>query len=79
VDHGKIGSAKKHLEKAEAEFKAMGIGYWLARTYEVYSYLYRREGDISKAKENLNKAIEILKECGSDGWVEKYEKELAEL
>jgi len=29
------------------------------------------------AKENLNKAIEILKECGADGWVEKYEKELA--
>jgi len=27
--------------------------------------------------ENLGKAIEILKECGADGWVEKYEKELA--
>ncbi len=26
---------------------------------------------------NLGKAIEILKECGADGWVEKYEKELA--
>jgi hypothetical protein len=31
------------------------------------------------AKKNLKKAIEILKECGSDGWVEKYEKELAAL
>ena len=29
------------------------------------------------AKENLNKAIEIYKECGADGWVEKAEKELA--
>lgn len=25
------------------------------------------------------KIIEILKECGADGWVEKYEKELAAL
>jgi hypothetical protein len=25
----------------------------------------------------LNKAIEIFRECGADGWVEKYEKELA--
>jgi hypothetical protein len=23
--------------------------------------------------------IEILNECGADGWVEKYEKELTEL
>jgi translation elongation factor EF-Ts len=33
----------------------------------------------SNAKENLNKAIEILKECGADGRVKKCEKELAAL
>jgi len=52
---------------------------WLARNYVVYAELYKKEGDQSKAKENLKKAIEILKECGADGWVEKYEKELASL
>jgi hypothetical protein len=26
-------------------------------------------GDQSKAKEKLGKAIDILKECGADGWV----------
>ena len=31
------------------------------------------------SRENLNKSIEILKDCGADGWVEKYEKELASL
>jgi hypothetical protein len=25
---------------------------------------------------NLNTAIEILKECGADGWVKRYEEEL---
>jgi len=25
----------------------------------------------------LDKTIEIRKECGADGWVEKYERELA--
>jgi len=39
--------------------------------------LGKRDG--LKAQENLGKAIEILKECGADGWVEKYEKELATL
>ncbi len=39
--------------------------------------LLKRKGEKSKAKENLGKAIEIYRECGADGWVEKYEKELA--
>ena len=47
-----------------------------SRHYAVYSDLYKKEGEHSKAKENLIKAIEILKECGADGWVVKYEKEL---
>jgi hypothetical protein len=41
--------------------------------------LCKCKGDQSKAKENLETAIEIFNECGSDGWVEKFEKELAEL
>jgi hypothetical protein len=40
---------------------------------------HKRKGEPSRAKETLNKAIEIFKECGADGWVERYEKELAEL
>ncbi len=52
---------------------------FLGRDYALYAELFRRKGDLSKAKENLNKAIEILRECGADGWVKKYEKELAEL
>jgi nitrogen regulatory protein PII-like uncharacterized protein len=28
------------------------------------------------AKENVGKAIEILKECGADGWVDKYQRGL---
>ena len=44
--------------------------------YVLCAKLFKRKGDQSKARENLNKAIEILRECGADGWVEKYEKEL---
>ncbi|MBC8461731.1 MAG: hypothetical protein H8D67_27480 [Deltaproteobacteria bacterium] len=57
----------------------MGMDYWLARTYAVYAELSKKERDQSKAKENLINAIEILKECGADGWVEKYERELEAL
>ena len=51
----------------------------LGQDYALYADLFNRKGDQSKAKENLNKAIDILKECGADGWVAKYEKELAAL
>jgi hypothetical protein len=48
----------------------------LGKDYALYADLFKRKGDRLKAQENLGKAIEILKECGADGWVEKYEKEL---
>jgi hypothetical protein len=41
--------------------------------------LYKRSGNQSKAKEHLSKAVEIFEECGADGWVKKYEKELTSL
>ena len=49
----------------------------LGKDYALYAELFKRKGDRLKAQENLGKAIEIFKECGADGWVEKYEKELA--
>jgi len=38
-----------------------------------------RKGDQKKAKENLNKAIEIFTECGAKKWQNKAEEELAAL
>jgi len=51
----------------------------LARDYTLYTELYKQKGDPEKAREVLSKAIEILKRCGADGWVEKYENELSVL
>jgi len=50
-----------------------------SRNYALYAEMFKRKGDHPKAKEHLIKAIEILKECGADGWAEKYGKELAPL
>ena len=53
--------------------------WYLAGDYALYAELLKRKGEQPKARENLSKAIEIFKECGADGWVDKYEKELASL
>ena len=51
---------------------------FLRRAYALYTELLRRKGHLSGAKENLSKAREIFKECGADGWVKRYEEELAD-
>ncbi len=51
----------------------------LAKSYALYAELFKRKGDLPKARDNLVKAIEIFKDCGADGWVTKYEEELARL
>jgi len=50
--------------------------WYLAQDYALYAELFKRKGGQPKARENLGKAIKIFKECGADGWVEKYDKEL---
>jgi hypothetical protein len=51
----------------------------LASDYALLTKLFKRKDVQVKAKENLNKAIEIFKECGADGWVNKYKEDLASL
>ena len=74
-----ISDAEDWIKKAIESDKRNGMIFYLARDYVLYSELFKRKEDFPKVKENLTNAIDIFKECGSDGWVEKYEKELASL
>jgi tetratricopeptide (TPR) repeat protein len=51
----------------------------LGRDYVLYGEFFKRKGQPSKAKEWLEKAIEIFKECGADGWVRTTEGSLSEV
>jgi class 3 adenylate cyclase len=79
IDEQDISQAEEWIKKAIEADEMNGIKWHLAQDYALYAELFKRKDDLPKAMENLNKAIEILKECGAVGWVEKYEKELAEL
>jgi tetratricopeptide (TPR) repeat protein len=69
--------AEEWIQKAIEADQRNGMRFTLGIDYALYAELFKRKGDRLKAQENLGKAIEILKECGADGWVSKYEKELA--
>jgi predicted ATPase/class 3 adenylate cyclase len=72
-----ISEAEKWITRAIEANKKYGVRLYLAVDYALYAELFKRKGDQPKARENLNRAIEIFKECGADGWVQKYEKDLA--
>jgi class 3 adenylate cyclase/tetratricopeptide (TPR) repeat protein len=74
-----ISQAEAWIKKGIEANKRNGMKWDIGRDYALYAELFIRKGDQSKAKENLNKAIEIFEECGADGWVKKYEKDLAKL
>ena len=79
LDDSFLSEAEDWIKKAIEFDKRNGMMFYLARDYVLYSELSKRKEDFPKVKENLTKAIKIFKECGADEWVEKYQKELAEL
>jgi len=76
-DDNHIIESEHWIRKAIEANQRNGTMYFLGQDYAVYADLFKRKGDRLKAQENLGKAIEMFKECGADGWVTKYEKELA--
>jgi class 3 adenylate cyclase/tetratricopeptide (TPR) repeat protein len=79
IDDQHISEAEHWIQKAIETDQRNRMMLNLAKDYALYAELFKRKGDRLKAQENLGKAIEILKGCGADGWVEKYEKELTKL
>ena len=76
IDDRHVDEAKDWIKKAIEADKRNGMMFNLARDYGLYAELFKRKGNLSRVKESLNKAIEIFRECGADGWVEKAKNEL---
>jgi hypothetical protein len=74
-----LSETEDWLKKAIEASKMSGVMWYVGMGYALYADFFKYKGEKSKIKECLGKAIEILKKCGADGWVKKYEKELAEL
>jgi tetratricopeptide (TPR) repeat protein len=74
-----FSEAQKRIKKAIEEDGKYDMRWNLAKDYALYAEILRRQGDPKQTRKKLNKAIEIFKECGADGWVEKYEEELVSL
>jgi len=79
IDDQHMNEAEDWIKRAIEANKMNGMMFDLGRDHALYAELLRRKGDLPRAKENLNTAIEIYKECGADGWVEKAQEALANI
>jgi tetratricopeptide (TPR) repeat protein len=74
-----ISNVERWIKKAIELNRINGFTLLLAHSFNLHAEIFKRKGDLRKVKENLETSIEIYRQCGADGWVEKYEKELATL
>ena len=79
VDEPNFQKAEYWLQRAIDSDLKNGQTWNLGMDYVHYAKFFQLTGDSSKAIEYLTKAIGIFKECGAEGWVKKFAKELAEL
>ena len=77
MDDQHLSEAEDWIKNAIETDQKYDMMWSLASDYAVYADWFKKKGDLSSAKAQLTRAVEIFRECGADGWVEKYEKELA--
>jgi L-arabinose isomerase len=77
IDDQHLSEAENWIQSAIEADQRNRMMFHLGRDYALYANLFKTKGDKLRARENFGKAVEIFKECGADGWVEKAEKELA--
>ena len=79
IDDQHTYEAERWIKNAIETDSHNGMLWHLGKDYALYAELWLRKGDRLKTEEMLNKSINVLKDCGSDGWVEKYTKKFSML
>ena len=74
IDDRYMSEAEDWIKKAIEADNNNGTMCELGMDHAVYAELLKRKGDLPGAREKLNKAIEIYRECGADGWLKKAQQ-----
>jgi tetratricopeptide (TPR) repeat protein len=74
-----MSEAEDWIKKALSANTEIGVRFFLAQDHALYSKYFKHQNDLHQAREQMSKAAHIMRECGADGWVKRYEEELAQL
>jgi predicted ATPase/class 3 adenylate cyclase len=78
-DDQHLDEAEAWIEKAIEADSTNGTLLNLGRNYALYAELCNRRGERDKAQTAYKKAIEVFKDCGSDGFMQRAEASLASM
>lgn len=79
IDDDHLSDAELWFQKAIEADSRNRLRWQLATDHACYADWFKKKANTQGAKEQLTEAIDLFKECGANGWVEKYEKELSPL
>ena len=79
VAQDRLPEAKKWIIRATDADELNGTKWNLGMDYAMYADISIKEGNLKEAKEKLSLSIDILEDCGADGWVKKYKRRLDNL
>ena len=75
----RLDEAEGWINKAIEADSTNGTLFNLGRNYALYAELCSRRGSPDKAVTAIKKAIEVFKDCGSDGFLKRAEESLASI
>ena len=70
-----LSEAERWINKAIENDSKYNLVWDLGHDYTVYARLFYIRSEQPKADDYLQKAVNIFKSCGAEGWVAKIEKE----
>ena len=76
-DDQRLDEAEGWINKAIEADSSNGTLFNLGRNYALHAELVSRKGDQDRAVTALKKAIDVFKDCGSDGFLKRAEESLA--
>lgn len=79
MDDKHMDEAETWIRKAIETDEQHKMSWDLARGYALYAKFFKKKNDPAQAKEKMSKAIDLMRNIAADGWVKKYEAELAGL
>ncbi len=79
IDESHFPEAEQWILAAVEADRKNRLLFCTGQDHALYADWHRKKGDVRGARDQLIRAIDIYRECGSDGWVEKAQKALAEL
>jgi len=79
IDDDHHSDAELWFKRAIEADSRNGMRWQLAADHACYADWFKKRADVQGAEQQLTKAIDLFRECGADGWVTKYEQEMAKL